>query len=240
MGLEFPVDKLGSINASLALTGDNLVAAVDDGSDEWNVCSPAYERALGYIIEGHGWGFATQVVVLQPSPTAPQDQAWDTAFPVPNDLLHIIWLKINSGNPVSSTQAGLTLYDIMGTPTGPVIVCNAKGGPPPPTTPVTPAQVTCKYISSTFADVVNGSPTLVLAMQSFIMSGIYRGLHEDPQEADKMFQAAEMILQKARSRYDMQKPKRSFFNSRMAASRRIRRPWPPVGNDSWGGSNIPG
>jgi hypothetical protein len=55
-----------------------------------------------------------------------------------------------------------------------------------------------------------------------------------------MFQAAEMFLQNARTRYNQQTPKRSFFNSRILASRRVRRPWPPVGNDSWGGSNIPG
>lgn len=245
MAYQWPIDKLGVINSGLSATGDNLVNAADDGSDEWNVCSPAYERGIGYAMESHGWGYAALVVTLQPSPTPPQDTDWDTAYPIPTDCLHIIWLKINqdTADPVSQTQAQLTLYDIMGTPNGPVIVVNAQGGPPPPPAgTVAPATITLKYISNSGAlcDSTFGTPTLILALQSFVMSGIYRGLHEDPAEADKMWMAGERMLQMARTRYDQQKPKRQFFNSRMAASRRIRRPWPPIGNDNWGGSGIPG
>ena len=112
----------------------------------------------------------------------------------------------------------------------------------PPNPPVAPAQVTLKYISNSgfLCDTTNGTPTLVLALECFIMSGIYRGLHEDPQEADKMWLAGEQMLQRARTRYDQQKPKRMFFNSRITASRRIRRPYPPIGNYNWGGSDTPG
>lgn len=245
MAFEFPLDKVAVINSSLLTTGDNQVAVADDGSDEWNVCSPAYERGIGYIMESHGWGYAALVKVLQPSPTAPTDTDWDTAYPIPNDCVHIIWVKINqdTSDPVTQTQSQLTLYDIMGTPTGPVIVVNAQGGPPPPpANTVTPAQITLKYLSNAGAlcDATMGTPTLILALQSFVMSGIYRGLHEDQGEADKMWMAGEAMLQRARTRYDQQKPKRAFWNSRMAASRRVRRPWPPIGNDSWGGSGIPG
>lgn len=244
MSFTFPIDKLGAINAALVFLGDNQVNVADDGSDEWTVCSPAYERAMGYIMEGHSWGFATQVVTLQPSPTAPQDTDWDTAYPIPSDCVHIIWLKINQdvADPTGSTTASLTLYDIMGTATGPVIVVNAQGGPPPPSPAVTPAAITLKYISNSgpLSDSSNGTPTLIAALQDFIMSAIYRGLHEDSVEADKMFMGAEAMLQKARTRYDQQKPKRQFFNSRMAASRRVRRPWPQIGNNNWGGSGTPG
>ncbi len=245
MSYTFPIDKLGAINAALAFTGDNTVNVAEDGSDEWNVCSPAYERAIGYIMESHSWGFASQVVTLQPSPTAPQDQAWDTAYPLPADCTHVLWLKINQDTtaaPDTSTTPSLLLYDIAGTPNGPVIVCNAQGGPPPPSPPVTPAAITLKYISNAgpLSDSTSGTPTLIAALQDFIMSAIYRGLHEDPGEGDKMWQAGEAMLQRARTRYDQQKPKRQFFNSRMEASRRIRRPWPPLGNDNWGGGGIPG
>jgi hypothetical protein len=80
----------------------------------------------------------------------------------------------------------------------------------------------------------------VLAMVSFVMSGIYRGLHGDKSEATNLWKAGEMFAQRSRTRYDQQKPKRQFWNSRITASRRIRRPWPPMGNDSWGGSGTPG
>ena len=46
MSFEWPLQKIDLINSALSQTGDNLVATADDGSDEWNTCSPAYERAL--------------------------------------------------------------------------------------------------------------------------------------------------------------------------------------------------
>lgn len=244
MAFSFPVDKVGVINSALALTGDNTVTIADDGSDEWSVASPAYERALAYIMEGHSWGYASLVVTLAPSPTPPQDTAWDTAYPIPMDCVHIIWLKISQDITASPSTVlnALTLWDIAGTPTGPVIVTNAQGGPPPPNPPLTPSVITMKYVSNAGAltDSTSGTPTMILALMEFVIAGIYRGFHEDAVEADKAEMKAEQLLQRARTRYDQQKPKRQFFNSRITAARRIRRPWPPVGNDSWGGSGIPG
>jgi len=244
MAYQWPLDELAVINSALAATGDNTVNAANNGSDEWNVCDPAYQRGISYASESHGWGFASLVVTLQPSPTPPQDTNWDTAYPIPIDCVHIIWLKINQDttDPANTQTNQFTLYDIMGTPTGPVIVTNAQGGPPPPQPPLTPATITLKYVSNAGAlcDATNGTPTLILALQSFVMSGIYRGLHEDPAEGDKMWQAGEMMLQRARTRYDQQKPKRAFFNPRITASRRVRRPWPPVGIGGWGYPGPPG
>lgn len=246
MAFQFPVDKVTLINSALAVTGDNLVAAADNGSDEWTVASPAYERALGMIIEGHSWGFATLVSVLQPSATAPPDVDWDTAYPLPSDMVHLIWAKIAQNVGVPTTyQPQLTIYSIEVVGGVPCLVINSRGGPPPPPTPVTPAQVTIKYVSNqgALADATNGTPTFILALQAFVMAGIYRGLHEDVAEASKMEAEAMQLLQMARTRYDQQKPKRRFLNSRITASRRIRRPWPPVGTGDWGGgsgSGIPG
>ncbi len=231
---QWPVDKLGICNSALLGTGDNLVAVADDGSDEWNVCSSAYETALAYIMEGHTWGFATQVATLQPSPTAPADTAWDTAYPLPADLVHLIWVRINQDSDDLNVGQPC-LYDIL---QGQLVV-NAQGGPPPPADPVTPSFISIKYVSNTYSDPTLASPTFVMALQAYVVSGIYRGLHADITSADRAYQQAEFILQQARTRYDQQKPKRSFFNSRITAARRVRRPWPPVGNDSWGGSGIP-
>ena len=245
MSFSWPLDKLAVIVSALTATADNVPATAGDGSDEWNVASPAYDRALAYIMEGHSWGYATQVETLTPSPTPPQDTDWDTAYPLPQDCVHVIWLKINDAQTTSppANAAMLTLWDIAGTTNGPVIVTNAQGGPPPPNPPVAPALITLKYLSNKGAlcDSTNGTPTLILALQAFVMSGIYRGLHEDTAEADKLWAEGRAMLQEARTRYDQQKPKRQMFNSRITASRRIRRPWPPVGIGNWGGSGgIPG
>jgi hypothetical protein len=59
-------------------------------------------------------------------------------------------------------------------------------------------------------------------------------MHEDIQTANMEYQAGRALLQEARTRYDQQKPKRQFFNSRIGAVRRIRRPWPQSGINNWG------
>jgi len=246
MSYPWPLAKLDIIDRALAFTGDNLVATENDGSDEWNTCSPAYDDAIGYLMESHSWGFSMQTIVLNPSPTPPQDADFDTAYPLPPDVVHIVWVKINLNNPNISNAPRLAPYKIAGTPTGPVVVINAQGGPPPPIVPVIPAQITMYYVSNAGAltDSTFGTPTMVLALKAFVTSAIYRGLHEDMAEADKMWMAGEQYLQRARTRYDQQLPKRQFFNSRITAVRRIRRPWPQVGINSWGSGSgsggIPG
>ena len=246
MSYPWPLAKLDIVNRALQSTGDNLVAVADDGSDEWNVASPAYDEALAYMMESHSWGFAMQTIVLVPSPTPPQDTDFDTAYAIPPDCVHVVWVKLNLGDPVVSNAPRLALWKIAATPTGPVIVINSQGGPPPPIPPVVPAQVTMYYLSNAGAltDSTFGTPTMVLALKAFVVSGIYRGLHEDMAEADKIWIGGEQYLQRARTRYDQQKPKRQFFNSRITAVRRIRRPWPRIGINYWGSgsgsSGIPG
>ena len=234
--MTWPIGKIDLINQALALTANNLVAVADDGSDEWNVASAAYEVAIEYMFDSHDWKEITNVVTLQPTGIAPADSQFDTAFAKPPDCVHVIWIKINDNKPTSSNTAQLALWKIAGTNNGPVIVINAQGGPPPPNPPVTPAQVTMYYItnSALMATSNTATPTLIVALISFVMAGIYRGLHEDIAEADKIWMAAERFLQQARTRYDQQKPKRQFFNSRIGAVRRIRRPWPQTGINNWG------
>lgn len=236
--LQWPVSKLDCINRALAVTGNNLVSVLDDGSVEYGVCSPAYEDALAVLLEESNWGFCTKVSVLTASPTAPADTDWDTAYVLPADLIHIVWVKINQNtdDPVSGQTNQLTLYDILAGQ----LVINAQGGPPPPATPQTPASVTMKYVSTDNADPTVGTPMFVRALTSYVMSAIYRGLHEDNAAAKEAWQAAEATTQRAKTRYDQQKPKRAFWNSRITAARRVRRPWPQIGNGSWGGGGIPG
>lgn len=216
--MQWPISKLDTTNSALAITGNTQCNVADDGSDEWNACSPAYERGLALMMEDHGWGFATQVIAnLPPSPTAPTNTQWDTAYPFPGDLLHLLWVRTAS---TVTTLGSPTDYDIENG----MLVLNARGGPPPPSTTVKPQIVSIKYVSTTNADPTGATPLFVVALQCFVMSGIYRGLHEDTVEADKMWKAGEAYSQRARSRYDMQKPKRAFWRSHITAARRTRRP----------------
>lgn len=222
---EWPLSKTEIINSGLSQTGDNLVAVADDGSDEWNTASPAYERGLAFVTEAHPWSWVTDVRELQPAVADPNDDQFDTAYDLPDDLVHLILVRLDDRPCVWDLQNNQ-------------LVVNAQGGPPPPDPAVTPATLTIKGIFSTNSDPTFATPTVVLVLQMFVMSGIYRGLHEDTANANEMWKAAHQMLANAKTRHDMQKPKRAMFNSRITASRRIRRPWPPVPG-GWGGTVSP-
>ena len=222
---QWPLSKLEIVNSALAQTGDNLVAVADDGSVEWTVCSPAYERALAVVTEAHPWEWTTNWQTLQPAVNAPADPRYDTAYALPPALVHLIMVRINN-RPC--------IWDLLN---GQLVV-NAQGGPPPPNPPAVPYPVTIKGIFSTNSDPINGTPTVVMALERYVMSGIYRGIKKDNAEAGRMFAEANQILENAKSRHDMQKPKRALFISRTRRARWTRRPdWPiPTGGDSgpWG------
>ena len=78
--MTWPLAKIDLINQALALTGNNLVAASDDGSDEWTIASAAYEHAFEYALDGHDWKQLTNVVTLSPTGVAPADPEFDTAY----------------------------------------------------------------------------------------------------------------------------------------------------------------
>lgn len=216
---EWPIDKLGIINSALSQTGDNLVNVADDGSDEWNAASPAYERALAYVTEAHPWSWVTDFRILQPSPTPPDDDRYDTAYPLPADLVHLILVRVDDFR--------CDHWDFLN---GQLVV-NAQGGPPPPTPPTTPFAVGIRGIFQSRSDAVNATPTVVLTLQMLVMSGIYRGFHEDVAEADKLWSAGMMMLEQAKSRHDMQKPKRAMFRPRIRIARLSRRPYYPYPGD---------
>jgi hypothetical protein len=60
----WPFDKLSVINTAAIQTGNNGVNVADDGSEEWDHGSAAYELALPYAIEQKNWKFETTVAVL--------------------------------------------------------------------------------------------------------------------------------------------------------------------------------
>ncbi|MCC7047203.1 MAG: hypothetical protein IT562_10860 [Alphaproteobacteria bacterium] len=204
----FVIDKLGVIIQALSQTGNNIVATEEDGRDEWRIASSAYDMALPYAIEGGDWKFNTAVATLTRTGT-PDDTSFADAYAKPDDLLHLIWVRL------SDAQVEYSVLDNQ-------IVLTANGG-----------TVTAKYVKAPAIERV--TPTFSLALTTFVMSGIYRGLHEDPQQADKMWAQAESILQAARTRADQEAPKRAMFNSRITMSRRVRRPWRPSPS-GWGGT----
>lgn len=226
MPFQWPRDKLSVINAALAQKGERTVNVADDGSVEWNTCSPAYETFLGVLSEDHPWSSMTAMRILQPSPTAPSDDQFDTAYPLPSDLVHLIFVRLND-MPV--------VYDLLAGQ----LILNAQGGPPPPSPAQTPGVVTIKAVFQTNADPTKGTPLFCLALQTWVEGAIEEGLKKNPTLGGQIKKEAQSIAQRARSRHDQQLPKRALYNSRITASRRIRRPWPPVPS-GWSGTGTPG
>lgn len=204
-------DKLSIICDELAQTGDNFPAAADDGSDEWTVCSPAFDSAVAETLEAHSWNFDTRIATLVRT-GAPDDDLYQDAFAKPNQSLHLIWVRLNDqtvdykiiNNQVCLTALGRT--------------------------------VTAKYIVD--QGMANWPPLFTKVIRLQVRAAIYRGLHEDAQQADREEAKALAALAVARTRVDQESPKRAPFNSRAIAARRVRRPFvnSPAG---WSGTDVP-
>lgn len=217
MALQWPVDKLTLINSALVQTGNSLVAVLDDGSDEYNVSSAAYERGLAYAMADGNWVSATKVIAsLTPTTPGPTDDQFDTAYNLPADLLHLIWVRL-SDSPVD--------YTILA---GQLVLRRFNSG-----------TVSIKYISTDHSVLESQTPAFVLALEDFVKAGIYRGLNEDFEAADAMMRQAMDMFQRAKTRSAQQTPKRALFNSRISMSRRVRRPWLPL-PPGWSGTGNPG
>jgi hypothetical protein len=203
--MTWPVDKFQVCVDSLTLTGNNVPNVPDDGSEEWDKASIAYESALPYALENGNWSFATSIVTLTKLPGAPSDNSFDSAYAKPADALHIVWVKL-SDVPVNFRIVGNQIF------------LNASGN----------TAVTLKYVRQPTPD--QASPNFMMALRAFTMSGIYRGF-DDPAAADKQWAAGEGFLAQGRTRSDQEMPKRAVVNSRVTAARTRRLSRWPAG---WG------
>lgn len=205
------VDKLSIIADELARTGNNIPAVSDDGSDEWTVCSPAFDAAVAETIEAHSWNFDTRIASLVRQNASPDDLYTD-AFAKPNQCVHLIWVRLNDQT---------VDYKIINNQ-----VCLSAGG----------RTVTAKYVLD--QGTANWPPLFAKVIRLLVRSAIYRGLHEDPATADREEAKAMAALADARTRVDQESPKRAPFNSRAVAARRVRRPFvnSPAG---WSGTDVP-
>lgn len=201
-------DKLSIISAELAMTGNNVPAVADDGSDEWNACSPAYDIGVPLTVERHNWNFATQIAALNRVGDSPDDQYTD-AYAMPPGSLSLVWVRADS----SGIEAAPALdevaidYKIINNQ----ICLSSEGG-----------AITAKFVVN--PGVQNWPPLFTAIIRLLVRSAIYRGLHEDNAQADREEAKAEALLDEARTRTDQQSPKRAAFTSRAVNARRVRRP----------------
>jgi hypothetical protein len=218
------VDKLSIINDVLAETGNNAVAVANDGSTEWGVCSPVYDKAVENTLQARNWLFLKTVATLIRKGASP-DATYTDAMAMPANALHLLWVRLAIG----TNQQMPVDWKIMSFGDGnatPVICLNLQNY----------TAVAAYLIDSQMTG--NWPPLFAEVIRFWVRAGIYRGLHEDPVQADKEEGKALMALSQAATRSDQNNPKRRTFNSRARAARIVRRPWVTTPFD-WGGSGVP-
>ncbi len=187
-------DKIGIINTCLGLTGNALVAVEDDGSDEWNVASLAYEAGVSYLLASHEWKFETQIATLNRIGDADDDH-YDDIYRKPQNCLGLVWVK-QADYPLDWKIVGDKIY----------------------TTLVTTDAVKAKVVLR--GDPSAWNPLFVQALYSLVRAGIYSGLNEDLSAAGAEESKAQSYLAQARSRTDREDRPRPVFRSRILARRR--------------------
>lgn len=188
-------DKLSIINDCLIGTGNNYVVTEGEGSPEWLVAGNAYERELPLVLAEHNWGMATSIATLERIGTSP-DAKWDYQYRKPPGCLHLVSVLNTDDRPIE--------FDILDN----TVVTNA-------------AACRGKYVRQPTPEA--WPPGFIEVLRMRIMSHIYRGLNEDPDEARRMMSLAGAKLDEVRSRTDQEKPKRAVMVSRLRLARLTRR-----------------
>lgn len=200
-------DRLSIVNTALLRTG-NIPCQEGDGSPEWLNGSDSYDKRLAEVIYAHNWSFATTTATLS-SVGISDDPDFPNAFAKPIDCMFVLNLL---GQPASCPSLIAIDYDILDN----AIICNL-----PDSAPI------CKYVRRPPDD--RWPPGFIGVVTTLVIADIYRGLNQDPDEADKAEARAEKLLMMARARASQEAPAKPLFISRMKLRRGVRR-----------GGNVPG
>lgn len=185
-------DKLSVINAALKLSGNEPVTT-NDGSPGWEVASEAYDTELPLLIARRDWGFASTVVPLVAAGSNPS-QAFAYAYQRPAQALQVM--------DVYEQGIPLVAYEMVDN----LICCDA------------PTSVSAKILRLPAEAAWTVGFAEVLKLK--VMAGIYRGLHEDPDEANKRDAYAERVLDEVAARVAQERKGRALMVSRIAERRR--------------------
>jgi len=197
--------KLSIINTALLLKGQNTVNEEDDGSQEWNVCSAAYDQGAKHLLQEHDWKFATDIIQLTRLGDSP-DHNYEDEYQKPAGTLQIVWVKLTDDaddvdSGFESTDWKVVNNKILLTDDDSEVVAKVVLEPDPNDWP----------------------PMFVSALQEYVFAGIEGGLKKDTR-AQMAHQASALeFLTRAKTRTDQQEPKRALFKTRHRTARLVRR-----------------
>lgn len=213
------MDEITVLNRALSNTGNNTLTVLNDGSDEWQVASLAFERAIEDLISRHNWPFAKVALPLVVAADEDNPSVRETnAYKLPTSMIHVRDVLIAS----AGQKVRVTDYEIVGRyvclDTAMGIFVEGYAMPPHE----------------------NFHPQATEILTLMVEAGCLRGLNEDFTAADHREATAENRLFEARPRVDWQNPaKNAFVSSVAAARRRGSGRWPLSVPASGGNSTAP-
>lgn len=102
------LSEIDIINRALAKIGDQRITSRADNNNRARLMDDLYESVRDELLRESPWNFAVKRTTLTATPDAPVYQ-WETAFPVPADILYMVSTENNSayrleGNEILSNQ----------------------------------------------------------------------------------------------------------------------------------------
>jgi hypothetical protein len=224
MGSPFAIDKLTICNNALIATGNQPVATIQDGSDEWIAVSAFYDRALPVLLVEHDWKFALALEEMERVATSNYPGFQDVYQP-PADCLLIrqcyddrVAALIQPVDTWTVSKEGINLPPMDWRIIGGFVHC------------IAPQGAHCFYVQNPTNEAgfaVGFAEALTRKVEAFL----YQGFNEDAQGAQAAAGTANEALIRAREQDSSQEPRRILFRSPMLEARRRRR---NIGWGMWG------
>lgn len=194
------MDKLTILNRALVATGNRTIT-LNDGSDEWQVVEPAFDRAIDDLISQHRWPFARKSAALVMVP-GNQSRRFPYAFRLPDDLLHL--RRVFYGAAPTGVLA-VDDYQVLGR----TLATTFNSG------------VSIEYIAPPPDEEWHPQATEVLTL--LMEAACLRGLNEDFNEAARVDQKVEYKLAHVRSLVSSEDPAATISRGRATEARGRRR-----------------
>lgn len=220
-GSPYAVDKLTIINNALLATGNQPVAVISDGSDEWIAASNFYDRSLPKLLVSHDWKFALTIAEMNKAGFS-RYPGFQDVYDLPSDCLLLrqayddrLARLIKPVDTWTISETGINLPEMDYRIISDQIHC------------IAPLGASCLYVQNPPNGTV-GTVGFSEALTTEIENLLLRGFNEDVDTAIKHQALVKESLTVAREQDSSPEPRRILFRSRMLERRRRR------GNGVWG------
>lgn len=209
----YAVDKLTIINNALLATGNQPIAILADGSDEWIAASNFYDRSLPKLVVSHDWKFLLTIAEMERA-GASRYPGFQDVYDLPPDCLLLrqayddrLAALIQPVDDWVMSETGINLPPMDYRIIAGQVHC------------IAPLGASCLYVQNPPAGTV-GTVGFTEALTTEIENLLLRGFNEDVDTAMKHQALVKESAQIAREQDSSPEPRRILFRSRMLERRR--------------------